>query len=70
MTGDVERIQGGAITLSLSKRGGRSMLYWVCWSEGKEGGRGQGKKGSWEEKACGGEEEEEKMDGVSLAIPG
>jgi len=53
--GDIEKTWGGTTASGLSGRGGRSPPYWACYLEDKEGSRDQGKGGSWEEEACGGE---------------
>ena len=37
----------------LVERGGKGLLYQACYSEGKKGGWGQGKRRSWEVEACG-----------------
>ena len=47
----------------------RDPLCWVYCSESKKSGGDQDKRGSWEEKTCR-EEEEEETDKVPLAILG
>ena len=53
---------------SLFGRSSGGPLYWVCSSEGKERGRGQGKERGQKVEACR-KEEEEKMNGVPPTTP-
>ena len=66
MIEDTEKTQGKPMALDPTEESSRSLLCRVCCLEDEKGSRDQNKGESQEKKTCREEEEEEKMDGVSL----